>query len=349
MEKEETLRRLEYDLLRILACIMVVMLHVSAFYWTKLSPQTTDWKVLNFYDSIVRSCVPLFFMISGVFMLHQEMSLTKLWRKHILHLVLVWMIWSVLYGIDTLGFSGFFHSGTGKIFTAVVNGKYHLWFLPAMIGVYILAPFLYGLIRLNKEKWIQYGIALFFLFGVVRSTLTVYPYSNSSIFDFINKMPDFRNYAGYFLLGYALEYLFHKKVKTFWLMLGYIFTAGAAVGISQVDSIAKGTPTGLMFGYFCLPVFVEAVCIFLIFKNMGDKLHIRSQTGEKMICLLSKCTMGVYLLHPFVLERLDRLHINALMGNPVLFVPLVTVLTVGICGAINFVLLQVPIVKKYLF
>lgn len=152
MKEKQIKRRTEYDLLRILACVMVVLLHVSAFYWPKLSPDTAQWKALNFYDSIVRSCVPLFFMLSGVFMLHGEMSLKKLCLKNIAHLALVWLVWSILYGIDTLGFPAFFHSAPGKIFTAVVNGKYHLWFLPSMIGIYILAPFLYGLIRLNKEK-----------------------------------------------------------------------------------------------------------------------------------------------------------------------------------------------------
>ena len=189
---------------------------------------------------------------------------------------------------------------------------------------------------------------MFFLFGVIKSTLTVFPYPNSSVFDFLNKLPDFRSYTGYFLLGYELEYLYRKKIKSEWLFLGFALTATAAVWISQSDAAAKGTPTGLMFGYFCLPVFIEAVCLFLIFKNMQNKIQFRSPAQEKLIYAFSKNTMGIYLLHPFVLERLDRLHINAVMGNSMLFVPIVTIITVGICAAICFILSQIPIAKKCL-
>lgn len=60
--KKDTIqtRKMQYDLLRSIACIMVVMLHVSAFYWTKLSPESPEWRALNFYDSLTRSSVPLF-------------------------------------------------------------------------------------------------------------------------------------------------------------------------------------------------------------------------------------------------------------------------------------------------
>lgn len=70
----KNIRRVEYDLLRITACMMVVMLHVSAFYWTKLSPNCTEWKVINLYDSFVRSSVPLFFLLSGVLFLSKEVE-----------------------------------------------------------------------------------------------------------------------------------------------------------------------------------------------------------------------------------------------------------------------------------
>ena len=68
--KKDTIqtRKMQYDLLRSIACIMEVMLHVSAFYWTKLSPESQEWRTLNFYDILTRRSEPLFVMISGVFM-----------------------------------------------------------------------------------------------------------------------------------------------------------------------------------------------------------------------------------------------------------------------------------------
>ena len=72
MNQTSSSRQLHYDLLRIFASFMVVMLHVSAFYWDKIQPQTEQWRALNLFDSAVRSCVPLFFMLSGALLLSQE-------------------------------------------------------------------------------------------------------------------------------------------------------------------------------------------------------------------------------------------------------------------------------------
>lgn len=81
MNQISSTRQLHYDLLRIFASFMVVMLHVSAFYWDKIQPQTEQWMALNLFDSAVRSCVPLFFMLSGAFLLAKELPLNKLLGK----------------------------------------------------------------------------------------------------------------------------------------------------------------------------------------------------------------------------------------------------------------------------
>ena len=86
MNQTSSSRQLHYDLLRIFASFMVVMLHVSAFYWDKIQPQTEQWRALNLFDSAVRSCVPLFFMLSGAFLLAKELPLNKLLGKNVLHL-----------------------------------------------------------------------------------------------------------------------------------------------------------------------------------------------------------------------------------------------------------------------
>lgn len=82
MNQISSTRQLHYDLLRIFASFMVVMLHVSAFYWDKIQPQTEQWMALNLFDSAVRSCVPLFFMLSGVhFCWQRNCRSTSCWGK----------------------------------------------------------------------------------------------------------------------------------------------------------------------------------------------------------------------------------------------------------------------------
>ena len=238
MNQISSTRQLHYDLLRIFASFMVVMLHVSAFYWDKIQPQTEQWMALNLFDSAVRSCVPLFFMLSGAFLLAKELPLNKLLGKNVLHLAVVWLVWSVLYAVDAIGLPAFFHADAGQIFTAVVNGKYHLWFLPKMIEVYLMVPLLYAGTRMKEGKGLYYLLVLFGLFGILKSTLTVFVYPNPSIQVLLKtKLPNLAFYSGYFLLGYFLEHRWKKKIPSRWLLL------------TLLGSIAVAAYS--LFQYFC--------------------------------------------------------------------------------------------------
>ncbi|MBR3027382.1 MAG: acyltransferase family protein [Bacteroidales bacterium] len=72
-------RVLYLDILRIMAIIAVVMLHVSAqrFY---VSFPSYEWEVRMFFNSMVRWGVPIFVMISGALFLdpQKKISLAKL-------------------------------------------------------------------------------------------------------------------------------------------------------------------------------------------------------------------------------------------------------------------------------
>ncbi|HZN48329.1 MAG TPA: acyltransferase family protein, partial [Ramlibacter sp.] len=57
-------------LLRVIACFMVIQLHVSAELFHRFAKQ--GWWAGNFYDSLVRACVPLFFMIAGATLLRRD-------------------------------------------------------------------------------------------------------------------------------------------------------------------------------------------------------------------------------------------------------------------------------------
>lgn len=71
------------DLLRILAAFMVVVIHVSAHNFSDTPTKSIEWLSYNFYDSVVRSAVPIFLMISGAFFLTDRIqsNIKKLYKK----------------------------------------------------------------------------------------------------------------------------------------------------------------------------------------------------------------------------------------------------------------------------
>ena len=74
------------DVLRIIATLAVIMLHVSAQNWDTVDVHSFAWHVFNFFDSLVRWAVPVFIMISGAVFLDNDrpLSIQKLYRKNIL-------------------------------------------------------------------------------------------------------------------------------------------------------------------------------------------------------------------------------------------------------------------------
>ncbi|MEG0276630.1 MAG: acyltransferase family protein [Coprobacillus sp.] len=70
----------------------VVFLHVSGIKWYALSPDTTSWQVLNLYETLVRGCVPIFFMISGRFLLSKKLDIARFFKKNLLKIIVVYVV-----------------------------------------------------------------------------------------------------------------------------------------------------------------------------------------------------------------------------------------------------------------
>ena len=93
------------DLLRIFCVFSMMLIHVAASRWQSVNPTTFSWQVFNFYDCLVRFCVPVFVMISGVFFLDSNRQLTykKLFSKNIIRIITAFVFWSFAYAsIDIL-------------------------------------------------------------------------------------------------------------------------------------------------------------------------------------------------------------------------------------------------------
>lgn len=148
-------RRWELDLIRILACFFVVVIHVVASSKSFTDLRTMTWCCMNLVGIVIKSAVPLFFMISGVLFLQKKLSWKTLYQKYVLRIVAAMVIWGIFYAVfDSIGYmkTGMF---SARYFVLrVLSGHYHLWFLPAILGVYLCLPILQSLIECLEEKQI---------------------------------------------------------------------------------------------------------------------------------------------------------------------------------------------------
>ena len=343
-------RLLNIDILRILASFMVVMLHVSAGQWSAVPVNSGEWRAMNFYDSAVRSAIPLFFMISGyMFLKKDRISIKRLFKVNVLKLLLTYILWSLLYAADTVGMQRLFSAGGVKeLIKAAIDSHYHLWFLPAMIGLYCLLPVLHPMAK--NRRLLLYASVLFLAVGVIVPTLKLIPYQSPYIPTILGKFNyELAGYSGYALLGYYLSETELSKIRIRYPVILFIGTVAAAAKIGEVYSVNRGEATQLLYGYMSLPVFIEALLLFIIFLRLRDRTEAVSPKTENAVKCISGSTMTVFLLHPFILGHLRQYTgLSTLSFNPWLSVPLISLGIFICCMLAGLLLERIPFVNKWL-
>ncbi len=337
------------DILRILACLMVVGIHTAVEGWYNISPRSYNWIVLNFYDTLFRPAVPLFFMISGaLFLSKDKLDIKKLWTKNILHIFIIYVIWVVFYAFMNNGVH-YSLADPMLVWNEITgpNPQYHLWYLRSLLNCYAVAPLLWHLVRALDRKGIRYFLTLFLVFGIFRMTVSDLPFLPKWILEQINLFidMDFVRYTGYFLLGYFL-YTGIIKLSRRLLWSVYIVTLLAAAGLNWLIANAANWPTQALYGYFCLPVMIEACCIFLLVRGSFAEKHFEGRRAD-LIVRLSAATLFVYLIHPCVLSRLQiHFHLYTTNYNVLFSVPIFMILVFAVSGAVGMLLERVPVLRK---
>ncbi len=91
------------DLIRTIAFMLVILQHVAcinAFRYNEITEQW--WWFSNFYDSISRICVPLFFVLTGALMLGKQSDYNNLKAflyKRVIKIVIPLIGWSIIYSL----------------------------------------------------------------------------------------------------------------------------------------------------------------------------------------------------------------------------------------------------------
>lgn len=339
------------DYLRIFACFMVIFLHVSVQNWKEVEVTGGAWQAFNLYDSAVRSCVPLFLMLSGKLLLSrtEHFSMKKIFSRNMVKLLTLYIIWSVFYAADRIGLDQIFREDLSSIILQIIKSKYHLWYLAATISIYFLLPVFVSLVKYEKGRYLPYACLMFIIWGVGKDFLTILFPANKHLKvlfgDFSYALGDI---SGYFLIGYALDKYKERysKIKTRWLLAALLIIIMTAAKIGELDAVAAGKPRDLLYGYLSLPVFLEAVILFVVFLRMPSELADKRTAA--VVERLSKYTLFVYLSHVFVMDHLELwLHINSLMMNPWLSVPVLSLGLFIICMTGAWIVEKIPILGKW--
>lgn len=346
--KQASNRILYFDILRVVAILGVIILHVASSNWYDTDVSSFEWLVFNIEDSIVRWCVPIFVMISGALFLKEDISIRKLYSKYILRIVTAFIVWSIIYALVELP-----HGASLVWFCHVlISGHYHMWFLYMIAGLYIIVPFIRCIVK--SQSLTKYFLILSLIFSFIIPqfiNLLAYisPEISLSLDSIVGKM-HFHfvlGYAGYFVLGYYLnEFDIPRTIRRIIYLLGIIGFVATAYGTLLI-SLHINAPNGDMYEYCTLNVLFEALAVFVFFKY-NTNICEANTTLTDTIFALSKYSFGVYLVHPLIIETLKKFGIDTLMCNPIISTMLIIFVVCCVSFAISWVCNHIPVLKKYI-
>ena len=106
----------------------------------------------------------------------------------------------------------------------------------------------------------------------------------------------------------------------------------------------KQVADGWLFSYFSLPSLIQATMIFCFFQALKG-LQFRH---PKAWAALADATLGIYLLHPMLINILQLLGLNMSLDRPVLSVLGFTAVLALVCTLLALAAKKMPLIRKLL-
>ena len=333
-------REVTYDVMRIIAIIAVIGIHVSAANWYQ-DTINSYWLINNFINALVHPwAVPLFLCITGALLLKKDIDCKMIFRKYIPRILLCLIVWHFIYYFsfgNTISIENIFIA-----FKKMLIGKSfsHLWYLYLLIGIYILIPILCKLVKALDRKQLIYLLSILFVVTILVPSIKMFVKIDLSVYITPFKVFTLNEYIFFLLLGYYLNnYEIKNKIFTKVLpIISLILIIGNAWYGNHLSIINQVTIT---FAKTNTIISVLAVItIFIVIKRAFAKKE------SKIITKIGELTFGVYLIHFWILEFLAKYHLTANIINPIFGNILFIIFTFVLSCFISYIISKVPYLRK---
>lgn len=382
-------REIWIDWLRVIACFMVFVVHSTEPFYLGgegsliLTEGDAFWS--SFFDTFVRSCVPLFVIASSYLQFPIHYSTGEFFKRRALRILVPFAIWTVVYACV-------WGEPAENFKNLLLNFNYssgHLWFVYMLIGVYLLMPLLSPWAEKVGKKELQayLGIWLFTtLIPLFRdwfsgfSTTVIYgpsglprqalfPLWGEASWNAYGTFYYMSGFIGYLLLGlYFRRFVGELSWKKTLAISIPCYLAGFAVAfigfLGRVYETADGTfPVGGLVEKAVwwettwindtIGVALMAIAWILIIR----KIKCEGRFYKNVLLPVSKASYGIYLMHLLLLVPICGLFrsklglgTEGLLGFWTTPVQILGAATVGfICTAIVAVIIhKIPKIGKYI-
>ena len=344
-------RMVYLDALRTLACFAVVMLHVTALNTYNVDFKSHEWNIFMLYESIVNWAVPVFVMVSGAVMLRKEYDYKAILLKLKIYLFF-FLVWSIIYLLFDFIIFGIKPYENMLWLQVILQGHYHMWFLIMLVGLYLITPFVKVIIEKPiLRKAFIYLTALFtFVLPSLRNIsllidinkILYHPLIGSLYRACFNIYDDLNyhftvGFVGYFVIGYVLANCFDfERCKLLKISLGLVLI-GSIITFSEIRLAISKEAAGIFMLYYQIGILMQALGLFLSSVCLADSCIIKN------LAKLSPLSLGIYMLHPMIIEVFKKMEYTSLNFNPLISVPIITIEVFIIAGLFVKLLMMTPL------
>ena len=357
---EENSNRIDsFDLLKTISIFCVIFYHG----WTATTISPNNFSFINSFNYFIKSflsiCVPTFFLVNGALLLNKSLDIKKHCKK-ILKLFLLVIAWDIIDVFLHMLFNGKLLSlpeFLQKALTFELDWSNQLWFLMALIVVYLFFPLIKCTYDNNAKSYKFFLIiTLILTFGntiiSMSSNIVLFLIGGTPIvyeINFFGELNPFRGIYGYtlvyFMLGgilYTEKYniKLRKNSNIYILIIPFcmlLFTLYASMMIYtaniKFDIVWKGYDT-----IFCL---FNTIALYFI----ASKYKYTKKPIHKLIQLISQNTMGIYLLQTsiilFTKPAFRTLGISSYLLPNFIYVLMVLLICLVLCLLIK----KLPLIK----
>lgn len=357
VNKQVTNRKVGYDILRIIACFLVISNHTIGVYdqWGYIT--TFKWIVADIMFCLSKTAVPIFLLLSGALLLNKKEA-HKDWIKRILHIIVLIACWAIIYKCESLinapnKFS--FLEACKILLQSVVDSiailpSWHMWYLYVLLGIYLMLPFLRKMSQnMDKKDCIVFVVIWLIFSGFI-------PYYNS-IFTgkeiVLNNniwLGIFGSYITLYVMGYIITRITVSKKNVIIATIILIFSLMINVIVTYIKSQEAQMAVRIFDSALVMPVMITACSMLYIARALDNYIKFESGRISNILAEIGKCTLGVYLVHPIILRTMyaNKLFMKY-FGNYSMSLHqtiIVQLITFVISTIIVYIVRKIPIVKK---
>lgn len=291
---EKRTKLLELDYMRFIACLAVMIVHISATGVTEYIHGSFPHIIMTLLNRSLKFTTPIFIFLSGVTGFYgyrnKEFKYFEFINKRLRRVLIPYLVWCVIYYFVyiKIGYYGF----NIKFFIKnVIQGtmSYHLYFVIIITQLYLMGPVFYNLVKKSNNR-----IRLLVISAIVTALCVEY-----IRFDLSDRI--FLKYVFFYMFGIfvTLEYenfIAWLKKYSIYAVIGY-----AVIGLAYT-----------LVSYYNMKIYsyvwflfstVSILFVYLVGLFSKERLH----KIYSFIKLFGQSSYYIYLMHPIILTTMIKM------------------------------------------